>query len=166
MLPAGEVIGIDHIYLTVSSLDRAEAFYDQLLQRALGFRKNTFLLGADPHVQYFNRLLGIVLRPARTGTPPHDPYAPGLHHLCLRVDSTDEVGRMARDLGRPARGCPGRRWGWSSGSPGPRGRSVLSCDRGRGLTSQLASVALLQSLQDVGGVLHGPSRCGVRVEHP
>ena len=98
MPPAAEIIGIDHIYLTVSSLVRAEAFYDSLLQQALGFRKNSFSLGGDPHVQYFNRLFGIVLRPARSAAALHDPYAPGLHHLCLRVDSADEVDRVAAAL--------------------------------------------------------------------
>lgn len=97
-MPAGEVIGIDHIYLTVSSLALAEGFYDRLLREALGFRKNSFSLGGDPHVQYFNRLFGIVLRPARTASAPHDRYAPGLHHLCLRVDSEEEVDRVAAVL--------------------------------------------------------------------
>ena len=96
MPPVAEVIGIDHIYLTVSSLALSEPFYDRLLEQALGFRKNSFSLAGDPHVQYFNRLFGIVLRPARIAdATTHDRYAPGLHHLCLRVDSADEVDRIA-----------------------------------------------------------------------
>lgn len=50
-----EVIGIDHIYIAVSDLRRSEAFYDRVLIEALGFRKNQFTLGGDPHVQYFNQ---------------------------------------------------------------------------------------------------------------
>jgi glyoxylase I family protein len=93
-----EIIGIDHVYLSVRSLERSEAFYDLVLLGALGFRKNRFAIGGDPHVQYFNRLFGVVLRPARQGTAAHDPYAPGLHHLCLRVEGAGDVDRVARAL--------------------------------------------------------------------
>lgn len=96
-MPTAEVTGIDHLYLTVSALARSEAFYDRVLQDTLGFRKNRFALGGDPHVQYFNRHFGIVLRPAREATP-HQPYAPGLHHVCLRVDSIADVQAVATAL--------------------------------------------------------------------
>ncbi|MEO6852376.1 MAG: VOC family protein [Rhodoferax sp.] len=92
-----EVMGVDHIYITVSDLARAEPFYDQVLVAALGFRKNTFALSGDPHIQYFNRHFGFVLRPARSGVP-HDPYAPGLHHFCLRVDTVADVQAVAEQL--------------------------------------------------------------------
>lgn len=98
MATAIEVTGIDHIYLTVSSIERSEPFYDRLLATVLGFRKSRFSLGGEPHVQYYNRLFGIVLRPARQPAAPHDRYAPGLHHLCLRVDSTDDVRSVAAAL--------------------------------------------------------------------
>ena len=90
-----EVIGIDHIYLAVSDLDASEHFYDRVMIEVLGFRKNGFTIGGDPHIQYFNRHFGIVLRPSRVRTR-HEPYSPGLHHLCLRVDSDEEV-RAAAD---------------------------------------------------------------------
>ena len=92
-----EIIGIDHIYIAVSDLDRAEAFYDKAFGEVLGFRKNTFALGGEPHVQYFNRHFGYVLRPARRAVA-HDPYAPGLHHFCLRVDTVQDVQETARRL--------------------------------------------------------------------
>lgn len=92
-----EIIGIDHLYITVSDLHRSESFYDRVMIRALGFRKNAFTLGGDPHIQYFNRHFGYVLRPARTMSA-HDAYAPGLHHLCLRVDSAAEVAEVAAEL--------------------------------------------------------------------
>ena len=92
-----EVIGIDHIYISVSELARSEVFYDQVLVQALGFRKNTFTLAGDPHVQYFNRHFGFVLRPARS-PQLHDSCAPGLHHFCLRVESMDEVYAVAEQL--------------------------------------------------------------------
>jgi glyoxylase I family protein len=98
MDPVTEVIGIDHIYLTVSSIERSERFYDRVLKNILGFRKNTFVLGGDPHVQYYNRLFGIVLRPARGNAAAHDRYAPGLHHLSLRVSGARDVDRVAKAL--------------------------------------------------------------------
>jgi catechol 2,3-dioxygenase-like lactoylglutathione lyase family enzyme len=98
MAAAAEVIGIDHIYLSVSAMDRSELFYDRLLQETLGFRKSTFTLDGDAHVQYYNRLFGIVLRPARGDGRPHDRYSPGLHHLCLRVPGVDDVDRVATRL--------------------------------------------------------------------
>jgi glyoxylase I family protein len=93
-----EIIGIDHIYLSVRSLERSEAFYDQALLSILGFKKNMFELEAEQHVQYFNRLFGLVLRPAHRNTGEHDPYAPGLHHLCFRVAGQAEVDRIADAL--------------------------------------------------------------------
>jgi len=60
-----EIIGIDHIYVSVSDMARSEKFYDVVME-ILGFRKNRFQLGAEKHVQYYNRHFGYVLRPART----------------------------------------------------------------------------------------------------
>lgn len=92
-----EVIGIDHIYITASDLQRSEVFYDHVLLEALGFRKNKFTLSGDPHVQYFNRHFGYVLRPSRNSNV-HNSYAPGLHHFCLRVESVADVGAVANQL--------------------------------------------------------------------
>ena len=91
-----EVVGIDHIYVTVSNMARSEAFYDRLME-VFHFRKNTFTLGGETHVQYYNRHFGYVLRPARSGNI-HDSYAPGLHHFCLRVDSVEDVMSIASEL--------------------------------------------------------------------
>lgn len=91
------VIGIDHLYITVSDLARAQAFYDTVFLGVLGFRRNAFEIGGDPHVQYYNRHFGYVLRPARV-LQAHQPYAPGLHHLCLRVDTVDDVRAVADAL--------------------------------------------------------------------
>lgn len=92
-----EVIGIDHIYITVSNLADSELFYDRVFLEVLGFRKNKFALAGEAHIQYYNRQFGLVLRPARVMSE-HEPYAPGLHHLCLRVDSSDEVHAVAAQL--------------------------------------------------------------------
>lgn len=91
-----EVIGIDHIYVTVSNLQRSEKFYD-VVMKVLGFRKNQFQIDSEKHIQYYNRHFGYVLRPART-TDSHNPYAPGLHHFCLRVEGEKEVKEAARRL--------------------------------------------------------------------
>ena len=93
-----QLIGIDHIYLAVSDLGRARAFYDVVLGEVLGFeRGEPFSLDGEAHVHYYNHLFGVVLRPARHAAP-HDPYAPGMHHLCLRVESREDVERVAAEL--------------------------------------------------------------------
>jgi glyoxylase I family protein len=91
-----EVIGIDHIYIAVSDLAASARFYDVLFE-VLGFRKQDFTLDTEPHIQYYNRHFGYVLRPARNRIS-HDPYAPGLHHLCLRVESVADVQALAHSL--------------------------------------------------------------------
>ncbi len=93
-----EVIGIDHVYVAVRDLARSEAFYDRVM-RVLGYRKLRAPIGGDPHVHYYNRQFGFSLRPARPGTPDHDPYAPGLHHFCFRVHDQIAVDRAAKELG-------------------------------------------------------------------
>jgi len=91
-----EVTGIDHIYITASNLERSEKFYD-VVMKVLGFRKNQFQLNGEKHIQYYNRHFGYVLRPARS-VDLHNPYAPGLHHFCLRVESQEGVNEAARKL--------------------------------------------------------------------
>jgi hypothetical protein len=64
----------------------------------LEFRKAPpFTISDDPHLHYFNRHFGVVLRPA-CSTHPHDSYVPALHHLCLRVESADDVAAAASRL--------------------------------------------------------------------
>jgi glyoxylase I family protein len=92
-----QVLGIEHIYLTVSSLTVSEPFYDALLVEVLGFRKSKFAFGDKSHINYYNRHFGLVLRPARSASR-HDAYSPGLHHLCLRVQSEDDVRRAWQAL--------------------------------------------------------------------
>lgn len=94
-----EVVGVDHVYLTVSDMVRSLAFYDTVLG-LLDFRALDAPIGGDPHRHYFNRVMQISIRPARGGT--HDPYAPGLHHLCLQVAdkaAVDRIARLLRDAG-------------------------------------------------------------------
>ena len=58
-----EVIGIDHVYLTVRDLARAEAFYDRVMP-ILGYRKSRSTIAGDLHVHFFNRHFGFSLRAA------------------------------------------------------------------------------------------------------
>ena len=108
-----EVLGIDHVYLSVRDPARSEAFYDTLMG-VLGFRKASSTIDGDPHVHYYNRQLGLTLRPARDPDREHDPYAAGLHHLCLRV------------LGAGTRCATGAACTWSSPPTStPRPRTAL-----------------------------------------
>ena len=94
---AVEVIGVDHIFVSVGDLGRSEEFYDRVMA-ILGFRKGEGTISGDPHLIYYNRKLACSLRPAREGAPAHDPYAPGLHHLCFRVVDEAAVDRAAGEL--------------------------------------------------------------------
>src|SRR6185436_547303 len=93
-----DVLGIDHVYVTVRDLAAAEAYYDRVMVGVLGYRKASAPIGGDPHFHYFNRHFGFSIRPARAGTPDHDPYAPGLHHFCFRVEDERAVDQAAREL--------------------------------------------------------------------
>jgi catechol-2,3-dioxygenase len=99
-----EVIGIDHIYLAVCDLECSEKFYDRVMG-VLGFRKNSFTNDGDHHIQYYNRDFGLVLRPARGDTSPHDPLAPGLHHLCFRVEDCAALKAIAQRLAEAGIEC-------------------------------------------------------------
>lgn len=91
-----DVTALDHLYVSVRDLERSEAFYDPVM-RLLGFRKGTLPIAGEPHVHYFNRVTQYSLRPARPGEG-HDPYRPGLHHVCFRVGTRDDVDAAARGL--------------------------------------------------------------------
>jgi len=92
-----DVIGIDHIYITVSDLDRSEVYYDKVMT-LLGFIKSKAPIGGDPHIHYFNRHYGFSIRPARNPEKKFDSYSPGLHHFCFRVDTVEDVKAVAEGL--------------------------------------------------------------------
>ena len=98
-MPTFDVTGIDHLYVAVRDLDRSIAFYDPVM-RLLGFRRGNFPIAGERHVHYFNRETQYTIRPARTAGTAHDPYSPGLHHLCFRVASPADVEAIASELGR------------------------------------------------------------------
>jgi len=92
-----EVSAVDHVYVTVSNLERSEAFYDAVM-KLLGFRKSTTPINGEPHLHYFNPATQYTSRPAKKGSPGHDPYSPGLHHVCLRVDEPRAVDAVWQGL--------------------------------------------------------------------
>jgi glyoxylase I family protein len=51
-----EVIGIDHISISVSQLARSEKYYDQIMP-LLGFKKNSFPNEGELHIQYWDERL-------------------------------------------------------------------------------------------------------------
>jgi catechol 2,3-dioxygenase-like lactoylglutathione lyase family enzyme len=91
-----EVGAIDHVYLAVGDLARSETFYDGVM-RLLGFKKGTAPIGGERHLHYFNQVTQYTIRPAKS-PGPHDPYRPGLHHLCFRVASREQVDEAAAGL--------------------------------------------------------------------
>jgi glyoxylase I family protein len=92
-----EVTAVDHIYVAVTDIERSERFYDCIM-RLLGFRKGTTPINNERHLHYFNRVTQYTIRPARTAAAPHDPYGPGLHHVCFRVASPADVDAAAQAL--------------------------------------------------------------------
>lgn len=88
--------GIDHFYLSVTDFGRSEGFYDALMQ-SLGLHKGNKAIGGDPHAHYIAPTFQLSLRPARS-SGPHDPYAPGLHHLCFQAFDRTAVDECYRKL--------------------------------------------------------------------
>jgi catechol 2,3-dioxygenase-like lactoylglutathione lyase family enzyme len=89
-----EVTGLDHLYLTVADVARSESFYDTVFG-LLDFRKTDTAIAGDPHRHYFNRIMQVSIRQAKS-PPRHDPYAPGLHHICLQVPDNKAVDTFHR----------------------------------------------------------------------
>jgi len=91
-----EITAVDHIYVCVTDLDRAERFYDGVMA-LLGFRKGIRPIGGADHFHYFNKVTQYSIRPART-PDAHEPYRAGLHHYCFRVASRAQVDEAAAGL--------------------------------------------------------------------
>jgi glyoxylase I family protein len=91
-----EILGLDHIYVSVADIEESERFYDRVM-KSLGFRKGDKAIGGEPHLHYFNRHFQYTIRPAHRRRT-HDPYAPGLHHVCFQVADADAVDAAYRLL--------------------------------------------------------------------
>ena len=89
-----EVLGIEHIDLTVRDVARSEAWYGKVLP-ALGFRR---IEDDDP--RWFNAHLSIAIRPclqSQTGVE-FNRYRAGLHHLAFKAKSRADVDKLYRFL--------------------------------------------------------------------
>lgn len=86
-----EVLGIDHLDLTVRSLDHSTHFYGEILG-ALGFSR----VAHDTYLAWSNGIMTIALRGAGKGenAAPADRARVGLHHLSLRAKTRDDVDRF------------------------------------------------------------------------
>lgn len=94
-----EVMGIDHVFIDVRDLARAEAFYDKVMP-VLGFRKGAVSDQASPRARYDNRHLTcwVRLRRDADGTEGPRPAPGAMPHLCFRVVDERAVDRAYGEL--------------------------------------------------------------------
>jgi catechol 2,3-dioxygenase-like lactoylglutathione lyase family enzyme len=83
-----EVLGTDHVDVTVNDLERSIAFYEKVLG-ALGFRR----LDNPDYIAWHNAHLGIGIRPSAPAErgAVFNRYRVGFHHLALRVKHREVV---------------------------------------------------------------------------
>ena len=97
MLDRMERGAINHLCLTVRSLARSEPFYAAVLGY-LGYR----LIGRWPDKLEWDGPGGsLLLRQAKPGSPAHDRFHVGLHHLAWNAESRADVDRFHRELLHP-----------------------------------------------------------------
>lgn len=58
--------------------------------RELEQHKEDKVIAEEPHAHYFGPQFQLTIRPARSAQK-HDPYAPGLHHLCFQIETMTDV---------------------------------------------------------------------------
>jgi catechol 2,3-dioxygenase-like lactoylglutathione lyase family enzyme len=91
-----EVLGFDHVDLTVNDLARSVPFYEKVLG-ALGFRR----VPDKDDIYWANAHASVGVRAA--GSEPgasFDRYRVGLHHLALRARSREDVDQFHEFLVR------------------------------------------------------------------
>ena len=91
MEPA-EVLGIEHVDLTVNDLKRSAEFYDRVLG-ALGFRRLDEDDAGEHDIRWGKAHLTIAIRAAtrENAGAIYDRYRVGLHHLAFKVRSREQV---------------------------------------------------------------------------
>ena len=85
-----EVLGVDHVDLTVTDTTKSLPFYEKILGR-LGFRRLV-----HPHYHGFHNahlIIGIKQADERGKTMAHNRFRPGLHHLALKAKERDDMER-------------------------------------------------------------------------
>jgi catechol 2,3-dioxygenase-like lactoylglutathione lyase family enzyme len=85
--------GIAHVYITVDDFPRARAFYQSLLA-LFGMR---CLVDSDELYYCIGARTGVGVRRARH-PEPFDQYRAGLHHLCFRARSREDVDAVAAQV--------------------------------------------------------------------
>jgi catechol 2,3-dioxygenase-like lactoylglutathione lyase family enzyme len=92
-----EVLGVEHIDLTVNDIARSRAFYDKVLDE-LGFRK----FDDENYLHWSNAHMTIAIRAASDAYrgAEFDRYRVGFHHLALRARSRADVDQFHRFLAR------------------------------------------------------------------
>ncbi|MFL5871524.1 MAG: VOC family protein [Solirubrobacterales bacterium] len=101
-----DVLGVDHLDLVVTDLERSLAFYTALLE-PLGFDRTSEIEGErGERVVYIGGagVASVSLRVAQSSAhpTPYDRYAVGIHHLAFVASSRDQVDERAawlRDRG-------------------------------------------------------------------
>jgi catechol 2,3-dioxygenase-like lactoylglutathione lyase family enzyme len=95
-----EISGIAHVVLTVTDLPRSKPFYVRLLS----FMGLVCVVDIDDFLYFVGGKTAVGLRPAsaeHAGTPFSQGRC-GLHHVCFRARSREDVDRVhevARELG-------------------------------------------------------------------
>lgn len=94
-MEAIEVLGLEHLDLTVSDLERSSESYQKVLT-ALGFRR----LRDDADIRWANAHMTVALRPAsaRERGSRFDRYRTGLHHVAFKAIRRASVDRFHRFL--------------------------------------------------------------------
>jgi catechol 2,3-dioxygenase-like lactoylglutathione lyase family enzyme len=85
--------GIAHVYITVADFAAARPFYGALLP----FLEMACLIDSDVLYYCVGSRTGIAIRAASAEHEgvPFDPYRAGLHHLCFRARSREDVDAIA-----------------------------------------------------------------------
>ena len=87
---AVDINGIAHVYITVSDYRRAKPFYERLL----ALFEMRCLVDSDELYYCVGARTGVGIRRARS-PERFDQYRAGLHHLCFRARSRDDVDAVA-----------------------------------------------------------------------
>ncbi len=90
-----EVLGIEHMDLTVSDMQRSLPFYEKVLG-FLGFRR----VAHESYIALSNGHMGIGFRPVAPEEKDHsfNRYRVGLHHLALRAKNREDVDQLYQFL--------------------------------------------------------------------
>ncbi|MCX6803258.1 MAG: VOC family protein [Candidatus Diapherotrites archaeon] len=82
---------LGHVKLSVSDFEKSKEFYKQLFKK-LGFEQVSY---SERSVGWITKEgFGIWIASAKTLTPNYKFAAPGLHHLCFKAISEEEVNEV------------------------------------------------------------------------